>query len=423
MRHYFFALFLLIFVFIGCSDSNTSRIIFNKKVNFLIKNPLDIPRADEQIAVKISEIKSIHPEFNEKAIVIKVGENELASQLYDSDLDLNMDQILFNVFLQPNETIQVTIFYTEEGDVKTEYINRTYAELAVNVDYAKVDGVYNGGSFLNVSDFRVPYDHKDYNQLFKYGGPGWESEKVGYRLHIGSRNATDIFGKKKKDLILHTVGLNDDTEEPDSYHKMSDWGMDILKVGSTLGIGSIATWHKNKINLISETDSIRWKLLCNGPILSEFQTTYYGWQVGEEKVDLIARTSIAAGSRLTKVHLTLIGAIENIVTGFAKHENVLEMIKSDDDGGWQYISSYGKQSLSEDKLGLAVFYNNDVTESLRYDNENHFVVINPIESIVQYYFAAAWEKESEPINSRLAFINYLQQLDAVLNNPIQIVIE
>ena len=415
---------LILFAFLySCTNVDNTKFTFDKTVELTISNSLDIQRVDELVSVDIAAIKLIHPEFNEKAIVVKVGDSELPSQLYDKDADGKMDQILFNVFLQPKEERDVTIYYAEKGEVTTEYKNRTYAELAVKVDYSKEDGIYNGGRFENVNEFRVPDDHKDHNKLFKYEGPGWESELVGYRFYLDWRNATDIFGKKTNDLVLHKVGLGDVTGSNDSYHEMSDWGMDILKVGNSLGIGSIATWNDSKINMVSETDSIYWKILCNGPLLSEFQTTYYGWQVGDKKADLIARTSIAAGSRLTRVKLQLKGNIDNIVTGFAKHENVVEMIKSDDDGGWQYISSYGNQSLSDDNLGIAVFYNYDNTRILDDDELNHYVVINAIGNEVEYYFAAVWEKELQPLLGRSEFIDYLQRVDDILKNPVIINIQ
>ncbi len=415
-----FVLLLGVAFLTSCSDLNRKKITFDEAIRVTVSNPVELMRVDELVSVDIKAIKSLHPQFNENAFVLRVDDNEIPSQVYDSNLDGEDDQILFNVYLQPNEERDLTFNYSKDGNVKTEYKNRTYAELAVKVDYTKEDGVYKGGRFENVSEFRVPDDHKDHNNLFKYEGPGWESEKVGYRFYLDWRNATDIFGKKVNELVLHKVGLKDVTGAADSYHQMADWGMDILKVGSTLGIGSIATWHDDKINMISKTDSVHWKLLCNGPLLSEFQTTYYGWEVGDKKRDLYARTSIAAGSRLTKIHLLIDGDIDNIVTGFARHDAVPEMIKSDDDGGWQYISSYGKQSLSDDDLGIAVIYNNDYTQSLENNDDNHFVVIETGSNSVEYYFAAVWEKEYEPVKGRLEFIEYLQQTEIALNNPIRV---
>ena len=91
------------------------------------------------------------------------------------------------------------------------------------------DKRFRGNKFVNVTQLRVPAIHTDHDALFKYEGPGWESEKVGYRFYLDWRNATDIFGKKNNKLILDQVGTHDTVAKDDSYHSMQDWGMDILK--------------------------------------------------------------------------------------------------------------------------------------------------------------------------------------------------
>ena len=53
----------------------------------------------------------------------------------------------------------------------------------------------------------MPDEHTEIH-LFSVGikGPGWESDKVGYRFYLDWRNAADIFGKKVDTLVLQDVG-------------------------------------------------------------------------------------------------------------------------------------------------------------------------------------------------------------------------
>ena len=83
---------------------------------------------------------------------------------------------------------------------------------------------------------RVPPEHTDHSWFIRYEGPGWESDLVGYRFYLDWRNATDIFGKKD-----HRYGACKDVGQDgfDSYHEPADWGMDVLKVGESLGIGAL----------------------------------------------------------------------------------------------------------------------------------------------------------------------------------------
>ena len=98
---------------------------------------------------------------------------------------------------------------------------------------------YQGGEFKPVTELKVDTKHTDHSFDIQFEGPGWESDKIGYRLYLDWRNATDIFGKKTHKLVLDGVGL----DGFDSYHEVSDWGVDVLKVGSSLGIGSVEINH------------------------------------------------------------------------------------------------------------------------------------------------------------------------------------
>ena len=84
----------------------------------------------------------------------------------------------------------------------------------------------------------TPPNYKPGDNLITYEGPGWESQMVGYRLYLDGRNAIDVFGKKTTDMILKQVGRGDD------YHQIQPWGMDILKVGASLGSGGFGV-HEN----------------------------------------------------------------------------------------------------------------------------------------------------------------------------------
>ena len=136
-----------------------------------------------------------------------------------------------------------------------------------------------------------PPEHTDHSFYIRYEGPGWESEKVGYRFYLDWRNATDIFGKTTHDLALHKVGL----DGFDSYHEMADWGMDILKVGESLGIGSLGCWSKGKAIRMAQTSNVSCSIPVNGPILSMVRTNYSEWATPYAKTDVISEISIAAG--------------------------------------------------------------------------------------------------------------------------------
>lgn len=380
-------------------------------------NNSDILRVDEAVIVEVDNLKARASDFNPRAFVIFSRGAELPSQVIDRDADGNPDQITTILDFKPREKRTLIFRYHPSGNRLREYPKRTQAELSIKVGGRFVNRKYEGGTFQNVSYLRVPPEHTDHSFYIRYEGPGWESDKVGYRFYLDWRNAVDIFGKRIPDMVLQNVGL----DGFESYHQMSDWGADIFKVGESLGVGSIASWYQGKANRVAQTDSITCAILANGPIFSQIRTKYFGWQVGPQKVNLTSDLSIFAGSRLTKTELMIEGELENICTGLAKHENTIFFSqKPEQFDEWGYIGLWGKQSLisEEDELGIAVLYPGDQLLELTEDDLNHVVVLKPKNGKVSYYFLAAWVQEPNGIKTQQAFVDYLNATVKKLNQPI-----
>ena len=117
--------------------------------------------------------------------------------------------------------------------------------------------------------------------------------------------------KRIPGLVLHQVGL----EDFEAYHHMSDWGMDILKVGSALGIGTVAWWDGPAPTVSPSSDSIHCRVAGAGPLLGRIRTDYSAGKPGNTTVNLHSDLSITAGSRMTRHLLSLEGALDNLCTG------------------------------------------------------------------------------------------------------------
>lgn len=416
----FFSILIPVFTFTCAPDVDQNiKNEFPESIKVTVKNDTDLSRNDEVIILDLGQIRTKALDFNPKAFVLFHNNSELASQANDLNGDGNPDEVVTVMDFKPGENKKLTLRYAASGLKSREYPKRTHAELSIKVGGKFVDHQYEGGAFQNVQFLRVPPEHTDHSWYIRYEGPGWESDKVGYRFYLDWRNATDIFGKKIPDMVLQNVGQ----DGFDSYHELSDWGADVFKVGESLGIGSIAAWHGNKANRVEKTDSVTCAIIANGTVYSQIKTVYYGWQIGAAKVDLISDLSISAGSRLTHCQLSLSEQVDNICTGLAKHENTtfLEQQSRQPDE-WGYIALWGKQSLvgENDHLGIAVFYRGSQFVRLAEDDLNYVVVLNPENKNVDYYFCACWEQEPNGITTQDAFETYLKQIIVEMNHPLQI---
>ena len=355
------------------------------------------------------EMKDIVVEIPVRNLPISIGNYAVASKdgsTVPLEIVSNLKGNQLAVFpvkcLKPRSS---NVFLLLKGNTD-EYPKRTYAELAHKIGGQFNGNTYEGGfSWVKPNYMKLPGTFRDHAYYIKYEGPGWESDKVGYRFYLDQRNAIDVFGKKTPGIVLPGTGI----DGYDSYHNMSDWGMDNMKVGKALGIGSIAFWDGQKAVRVENRDSAVCFIPTDGKIRSQVNTTYYGWDVGENKINLKSLISIDAGSRASHMELQADKYVSNLTTGIIKN-NDTELLKSDyNTGDWAYIATFGKQSLNNDNMGLAVFYKKKQLKMLTEDDLNHLVVLTPENGYVEYYFMATWELEWQPVNNITDFMNALDE--------------
>jgi hypothetical protein len=286
---------------------------------------------------------------------------------------------------------------------------KTYAEISVKTGGQWEGREYKGGTFENVQELSLPEGHTDHSYYIRYEGPGWENSQVGYRLYLDWRNAIDIFGKKTDTMVLPQVGQ----DGFDSYHEEAAWGMDILKVGKALGLGSYGRYMNDTVAKFRNVGNTRAQV-SNSEASSEVKIEYTDWTTGADTVDLTTTLSIFPEGRYTKATLDLSAPLEGLTTGIVKFENI-DLLQKDSEGGdWAYIATYGTQTLvnEQDKLGMALFYKKDDVKEVKEGPHDHLVIFNDSAESVTYYFLAAWEQEPGGITTEEAFV---AELDEHLN--------
>lgn len=381
----------------------------SQEIALQVTNPLSINRSAEIISVSVLKLARSNPQFNFDKFEVRDGEHSLPFEVYGNEL-------LIEVSLAAAQTKTLTLV----GGVKSraDSTKRTQAEIAVRQDGRFVDHKYVGGSdFVNVSQLVCPAEHTDHDDYICYEGPGWESDRVGYRLYLDNRNTIDIFGKKTRQVILQHVGR----DSAGSYHEMHWWGQDIFKVGDALGVGSLAAFVNGEARRIESADNMRCTIAENGILRSTVQLEFEGWQVDDVRLDVRSELSIAAGSRLTRNMVFTNAAGLSLCTGLIKGEGLQFFTSAAESGqGWQYIALYGLQSLAGDSLGTALFYSSEDVAEISEDALNHLVIFKAGLDEFFYYFGAAWQGEPDGIKSGSEFKFYLDEVQRKLNHPLTV---
>lgn len=396
-------------VMVSCASPEEKE--FPESFTVTVKNPINTDRSDVMVHVSSDKVSS---DFNPDAFIVLDGAVEIPSQYNKSDQDFKgIVLVLDNV--KASESKILTVRYKKEGESKRSYIKRTQAELSHKINGEWKEREYVGGEFKNVDFLRVPPEHKDHSWFIRYEGPGWESDKVGYRFYLDQRNAVDVFGKKVSEPSLQKAGL----DGFDSYHEMQEWGMDVLKVAKSLGVGSIAYLDTAAVR-VEVTDSVTCRIVENGDVYSSILTNYYGWNTGNVKTDLASRLTIHAGSRLTHNLINVSGELDNLCTGLINDSKAERFSKEASESSYGYLATYGKQSLNNDNLGIAVLFSGADFIEFTSDVNSHIVKLKPTQGKLDYYFVAAWEGEPEGIKTKEEFIAYLDKVAAELANPVQV---
>ncbi|HYF70736.1 MAG TPA: DUF4861 domain-containing protein [Ohtaekwangia sp.] len=400
------------------AESQSLEKEFPLSLTLEVTNPIDVAREHVMVIVPEEQIRKRNSDFNPNGFVVVDGEKEIASQFNRNDSQAKGIVFVLDK-MYANEKRNVLIRYNPKANITREYTKRTQAELSHRTGGKWVNREYLDGEFKNVDFLQVPPEHKDHSWFIRYEGPGWESDKVGYRFYLDQRNATDVFGKKTSDMILQQVGQ----DGFDSYHNMQPWGMDVMKVGNSLGIGSIAVLQNGSAIRVEETDSVTCAIAENGPVYSSVVTDYYGWKHAAAKISLKSTLMIHAGSRLTHQVLNITGKADQLCTGIGKDKLATVSSSKGDKTRFGYLATYGKQSLNNDGLGVSVFFAPDDVIAFTEDAHSHIVNLRAVNGKVHYYFLAAWALEPGGIENEKQFKDYLNQVALELANPVRIKIK
>lgn len=407
---------LFLLVLLLCSLNGFSQRPKDKaSLRLVVENASSASRENVLIQIPLDKLKALGSEASN--FIVQIDSNEVPSQVnradkFNSGLNFVIDQ------LAAKQKLSVEVRVANES-ASNGYPKRTQAEISHKVGGEWKGREYIGGSFKNVDYLRVPPEHKDHSWFIRYEGPGWESDKVGYRFYLDQRNAIDVFGKKTREPILQKVGH----DNFDSYHEMNEWGMDILKVGKSLGLGSIGALSNGSAVRVEKTDSVACRILDNGPVFSSFVTDYYGWQVDNKKTNLSVTTSIHAGTRLTKQQLRFTGDALKVCTGIGKDTAAEAFSSKGSDSAFGYLATYGKQSLNDDEVGLVVFFPSSSFVEFTSDEFSHIVSLRPEGGRVNYYFGAAWVLEVDGLRDRASFERWVRKTAEELAKPVRVTAE
>ena len=367
-----------------------------------ISNPGDADIMDQATVLSRSEITTYLTDSSGMFFVAaKDGNGEwLPTQCDDMDGDGIWDELVFLSDLEAGETKKITL---ERMDQLPEFPART------NIRFGRVTKPFEEVT----GDLRMKTSDTKYTApVYQMEGPAWENDLIAFRNYYDARNGIDIFGKRTSDLVLDSVGLNGR-----DYHTLADWGMDILKVGNSLGAGAIAIGIGDSLYRIGPCEAGTYRLITEGPVRAILELYYRNVPAGNRTYSVTHRISLYAGDRFyrSKIWISDLQGDEELVAGIVNLHDVPADTLSE--GNLKIIYSQGNQGISGEMLGMGLIIPVGQFKRIREAPvSGQGIVSTHLASIAldkevpaEYCFLAAWEMQDPQVKEKDYFIGLLKE--------------
>lgn len=350
---------------------------------FTVSNTSDTDWDHKNIIIHSSELSV---ESGSLPILTDSEGSLIPSQVNDINGDGLWDELAFQLSVPARGSKIISWKGVPEEDYP-EFESKTQVYLGYSPD--------RDNHFQSVEQNVRPADHKPQSTpfLYQYEGPGWENNLVAFRSYFDSRNGKDIFGKRTQEMITHSIGIDED------YHSLQLWGMDILKVGNSLGAGALAIVKNGHLERLAETEHTEFRKLIEGPVRSVFELKYSGWKVDGTDYELTERITIWANKRWYQSEITFQGeTTDTLATGIVNLKGA--EVSDFDESGFNILMTHGAQTEIDDFLGMALLIPTDnfisfAKAPVTGDGITHTeLAFLKRDDQYSFYFFVGWEKES-----------------------------
>ncbi|MEN8138047.1 MAG: DUF4861 family protein [Bacteroidota bacterium] len=405
------------------SCSETDKAVEQK--NIVLQNKLEVDRLGEIVIVPAKKINDLLGEVKEGANVYFESQNGDAIP-FQYDVINGEGEYALEVDFKANEEKNIVVNTTSEKI--EDFKHYTNIRLGRDADF---DGIYDD----------VKEEVRDPNHLpgsvpvlYQMEGISWENDKVGYRSYWDKRNGKDIWGKTTSEMVMDSVGL----PNTPSYHEIQPWGVDVLKVGNSLGAGALAMVKDGELFRLGDTQKATMEILAEGPTRAILQLVYDGWEVKGESYSLTQTITILKGkywyqsdvviSGKDVKDISLVTGITNIALKDKKYTKLEEGVKT-------LVYTHGDQTELQKLMGLGLILNSsDLNKVVEAPNKGtgrsidgsspishtFYTVINKGTRAFSFQFATGWELSDDEFKTAQGFENMLVKDAKELNSPIVI---
>ncbi len=402
---------IIIMLIAGFTAACTSE----PRYEILFTNPSDHAVSDAGVVIPRKALGAIPQlELGLQPVLTDKNGDHIPIQTDDLDGDGIWDELFILTDLEGGEKMSAALAFRSPD-------NLPELKVRTNLRFAK-----KGEEYQEVTD-AVREQHAintKTQKVWQMEGMAWENDRIGFRNYFDRRNGMDIFGKLTTELVLDGVGYKD----APSYHEYNpEWGVDVLKVGNSLGAGSIAFFHDSELYRVGDNGFGSCTVLTEGPLRSIFRFTFEDWQMAEERLTVVHDVSISAGKYYYESEVTYTGTDEEVelVAGIV---NMLSEKLYEVETGAAVKSFYTHDRQSEDgtMLGMGLMVKAEDFAGISEAPESGDGIVDTYclhmkavaGKAVNFRFYTVWERENEKWETAEGFEELLRSESQQMTAPV-----
>ena len=375
-----------------------------------VTNPAHLYRYCETVELSLSRLARRGLRSTNLAVMDGLVSRILDSQIYGSESGQAPDTFLFQADLAP-------------GESRTYYIMDASALAAVPQPIVKTYARQIGERYRDMA---------------------WESDRIAHRMYHQDlipaegtvSSGVDVWVKSTRALVINKWYKNGD------YHNDRGEGLDDYRVGRSRGCGGLGIWDGHTYYVSSNYRSER--IITTGPVRSEFELTYDGWEAGKRKISETKRIRIDAGSNMTRAESMFAGdqlPRFEIAIGIAQRPGNGVIARNQEEG---WMSYWQPADRDRGNIGCAIVLPNKIeefaTESATLPKLTQADLTTPSDEGLPpvanllaiapaqagkpflYYLGAGWSKSGD-FPEETDWENYVRQFVARLRTPLKVTLE
>ncbi len=378
-----------------------------------LKNNSGIKHKDYPVTIKISDITSLFHNYTGQRLGIFKGKGEIQSQMDDLDKDGVADEISFLIDIDDDERLLVRMLPPNYEIPNFE------KELFVELVTKEKQG--DSYKYTLVEEISSKKDDM-YNKMHHHG-VAFETEQIAYRIYFDKKQTIDVYGKITPRLEIPMTQWY----PSDKQMASGKYGTDILKVGSSVGVGSFKGWDGKQAMHFDSVQKRTQRIVAKGNIRNVVETELEGWYYQGKSINTKIRYIQYARHRDVKVEIIFPEDFKDsliFTTGVLKLKD--EKFHTDNSnlvGSWGWTFPEPKDTIKwcRQTMGAGVFVPEKYAKVEATDKRNHLILIsNNGTPTLSYYLTAAGLIEKKGYKNSKDFFEYLDNWKNELMHPVEV---